>query len=409
LSDYQTYLRVEKGLRPLTCEAYDSDLKTFAEFIESRHGILLTATQQDVAAFLEHLRTHGIDSRSAARKLSCLRGFYKWLLLDRRIHHDPTVNIESPKAWKVLPKSLAEPEVVEMLERAGMAASHPQARATELRDSAILELLYAGGLRVSEVTALSTGDLSMDAGRVQVRGKGDKERIVPLGRTALDAIEKYLRDGRPHLARISSVRKSNAARAEASSKEGSRPDATRLFLSLRGMPLTRQWVWHLVKMADSGASPHRLRHSCATHMVEHGADLRSVQLILGHADISTTQVYTHLALGRLKEVHRTHHPRASRQAAQPGEELESMVGRGSSELAQGPKTEAARSFGSEMGRGPNPQVGRGFNPGTLRTNPDGALAPEAISSRRPPSVHSAPGEKARNLSSLKPGSQKGTK
>jgi integrase/recombinase XerD len=302
LSDYQTYLRVEKGLRPLTCEAYDGDLKTFAEFIEGRHGVLLTAAQQDVAAFLEHLRSHGIDSRSAARKLSCLRGFYKWLLLDRRIHHDPTVNIESPKAWKVLPKSLAEPEVVEMLERAGMAASHPQARATALRDHAILELLYAGGLRVSEVTALSTGDLAMDAGRVQVRGKGDKERIVPLGRTALDALETYMRLGRPHLARISSVRKANAARQ----------DATRLFLSLRGMPLTRQWVWHLVKMAKDGASPHRLRHSCATHMVEHGADLRSVQLILGHADISTTQVYTHLALGRLKEVHRSHHPRAKR-------------------------------------------------------------------------------------------------
>jgi len=149
LKDYQAYLRVEKGLRPLTCEAYDSDLKTFAEFIEGRHGVLVTAAQQDVSAFLEHLRSHGIDSRSAARKLSCLRGLYKWLLLDRRIHHDPTVNIESPKAWKVLPKSLAEPEVVEMLERAGMAASHPQAQATALRDSAILELLYAGGLRVS--------------------------------------------------------------------------------------------------------------------------------------------------------------------------------------------------------------------------------------------------------------------
>jgi integrase/recombinase XerD len=303
LNDYQTYLRVEKGLRPLTCEAYDSDLKTFSEFIESRHGVLLTAAQQDVAAFLEHLRNHAIDSRSAARKLSCLRGFYKWLLLDRRIHHDPTVNIESPKAWKVLPKSLAEPEVMEMLERAGMAASHPQALATALRDHAILELLYAGGLRVSEVTALSTGDLAMDAGRVQVRGKGDKERIVPLGRTALEALDLYLRQGRPHLARISTVRKGNA----------SRQDATRLFLSLRGMPLTRQWVWHLVKMAKDGASPHRLRHSCATHMVEHGADLRSVQLILGHADISTTQVYTHLALGRLKEVHRSHHPRATRQ------------------------------------------------------------------------------------------------
>ena len=135
LKDYQSYLRVEKGLRPLTCEAYDNDLKTFAEFIEGRQGVLLTATQQDVAAFLEHLRAHGIDSRSSARKLSCLRGFYKWLLLDRRIHHDPTVNIESPKAWKVLPKSLAEPEVVEMLERAGMAATHPQAQATALRDA----------------------------------------------------------------------------------------------------------------------------------------------------------------------------------------------------------------------------------------------------------------------------------
>jgi integrase/recombinase XerD len=303
LKDYQAYLRVEKGLRPLTCEAYDGDLKTFAEFIEGRQGVLLTAAQEDVAAFLEHLRSHGIDQRSAARKLSCLRGFYKWLLLDRRIHHDPTVNIESPKAWKVLPKSLAEPEVVEMLDRARMNAEHPQAQATALRDRAILELLYAGGLRVSEVTALSTGDLALDLGRVQVRGKGDKERIVPLGRTALEALEIYLEQGRPHLARISSGRKASVLRQ----------DSTRLFLSLRGMPLTRQWVWHVVKMADSTASPHRLRHSCATHMVEHGADLRSVQLLLGHADISTTQVYTHLALGRLKAVHRQYHPRAIRQ------------------------------------------------------------------------------------------------
>src|SRR5450631_480896 len=260
LKDYQAYLRIEKGLRPLTCEAYDSDLRTFAELLEERQGVLLTATQQDVAAMLEHLRAHGIDSRSAARKLSCLRGFYKWLLLDRRIHHDPTINIESPKAWKVLPKSLAEPEVAEMLERAAMAASHPKARATALRDRAILELLYAGGLRVSEVTSLSTGDLALDAGRVHVRGKGDKERIVPLGRTAVIALETYLREGGPHVARISSKRKANAAR-----QESSRQDPARLFLSLRGMPLTRQWVWHLVKIADNTASPHRLRHSCATH------------------------------------------------------------------------------------------------------------------------------------------------
>ena len=300
LKDYQAYLRVEKGLRPLTCEAYDGDLKTFAEFLEGRRGVLVTAMQQDVAAFLEHLRTHSIDSRSAARKLSCLRGFYKWLLLDRRIHHDPTVNIESPKSWKVLPKSLAEPEMAEMLERAAMMAEHPQAQATALRDSAILELLYAGGLRVSEITGLGTGDLSLDAGRILVRGKGDKERVVPLGRTAVKSLETYLREGRPHLARISTKRKTIPTRQ----------DATRLFLSLRGMPLTRQWVWHLVKMANKDASPHKLRHSCATHMVEHGADLRSVQTLLGHADISTTQVYTHLALGRLKAVHREHHPRA---------------------------------------------------------------------------------------------------
>ena len=306
LKDYRAYLRVEKGLRPLTCEAYDSDLKTFAEFLEKRQGVLLTAAQEDVAAFLEHLRIHSIDSRSIARKLSCLRGFYKWLLLDRRIHHDPTVNIESPKAWRVLPKALAEPEVAEMLERAAMNASHPQAQATALRDCAILELLYAGGLRVSEVTALSTGDLSLDAGRVHVRGKGDKERIVPLGNSAVKAIEAYLREGRPHLARISTRKKTTNARH----------DGTRLFLSLRGMPLTRQWVWHLVKISNNAASPHRLRHSCATHMVEHGADLRSVQVMLGHADISTTQVYTHLALGRLKAVHRDHHPRGkSRQEA----------------------------------------------------------------------------------------------
>ena len=204
------------------------------------------------------------------------------------------MNIESPKSWKVLPKSLAEPEVNEMLERAALAASHPQARATALRDHAILEMLYAGGLRVSEVVSLSTSDLSLDLGRAQVRGKGDKERIVPLGRSAVQALETYLAEGRPHLARIRTTRNG-----------GARGDSARLFLSLRGMPLTRQWIWHLVKMSNNSASPHKLRHSCATHMVEHGADLRSVQTMLGHADISTTQVYTHLALGRLKAVHRS--------------------------------------------------------------------------------------------------------
>ena len=304
LNDYAAYLRVEKGLRPLTCEAYLSDLRIFSELLEDRNAVLISAVEADVSAFLDHLRTHNIDSRSAARKLSCLRGFYKWLLLDRRIHHDPTVNIESPKAWKVLPKSLAEPEVTEMLERAALAATHPQAKATALRDRAILELLYAGGLRVSEVTGLSVSDLGLDAGRAQVRGKGDKERIVPLGRSAIQALEQYLREGRPHLERISTVRKKRPAPG----------DRSKLFLSLRGMPLTRQWIWSLVKRSNHSTSPHGLRHSCATHMVEHGADLRSVQMMLGHADISTTQVYTHLALGRLKAVHRMHHPRGARRA-----------------------------------------------------------------------------------------------
>lgn len=316
LNDFAAYLRVEKGLRPLTCEAYLSDLRIFSELLEDRNAILLTAVEADVSALLDHLRNHGIDSRSAARKLSCLRGFYKWLLLDRRIHHDPTVNIESPKAWKVLPKSLAEPEVAEMLERAAMAASHPQAKATALRDRAILELLYAGGLRVSEVTSLSVSDLGLDAGRVQVCGKGDKERIVPLGRSAVQALEQYLREGRPHLERISSVRK----------KRSTPQDRSRLFLSLRGMPLTRQWIWSLVKRSNQSTSPHGLRHSCATHMVEHGADLRSVQMMLGHADISTTQVYTHLALGRLKAVHRMHHPRGARRIVDSAPDAPALAG-----------------------------------------------------------------------------------
>jgi integrase/recombinase XerD len=280
--------------------------------------------------------------------LSCLRGFYKWLLLDRRIHHDPTVNIESPKSWKVLPKSLAEPEVNEMLERAAMAASHPQARATDLRDSAILELLYAGGLRVSEVASLSTGDLALDAGRVHVRGKGDKERIVPLGRTALSALEEYLREGRPHLARIGTGHKTGATRPD-SGQSG----VARLFLSLRGMPLTRQWIWHLVKAANRSASPHRLRHSCATHMVEHGADLRSVQLLLGHADISTTQIYTNLALGRLKAVHRQHHPRANARPSQTDSAADTPgnVGSSSSRKAKPVKAGVAQGDSREEKKG----------------------------------------------------------
>jgi integrase/recombinase XerD len=301
--EFVAYLRVEKGLRPASCEAYQRDLEQFAEHVEGRDGLLVGATQADVSGFMEGLRGHGVESRSIARKLSCLRGFYRWLLMDKRIQHDPTVNVESPASWKILPKSLAEVEVGEMLEKTGVAARAADADGLSLRDHAILELLYAGGLRVGEICALRVEDLHLDMARAQVRGKGDKERIVPLGRSAVEALERYLALGRPGLV------KAGVQRA--------------LFLSARGNPLTRQWVWEMVRAASpsgSKASPHKLRHSCATHMVNHGADLRSVQTLLGHADIATTQVYTHVALGRLKQVHRMHHPRGKRRVGVGGGE-----------------------------------------------------------------------------------------
>jgi integrase/recombinase XerD len=248
---------------------------------------------------MRHLREHDIESRSVARKLSCLRGFYRWLLKDKRIKHDPTVNIESPSSWKVLPKSLAEGDVREMLERTGAAARMADADGTSLRDHAMMELLYAGGLRVGEIVTLREEDLRLESASVQVRGKGDKERIVPIGRSAVEALEMYVKRGRPELVRgVHGVQRA-------------------LFVSVRGKALTAQSVWRTVKGLNSQASPHKLRHSCATHMVEHGADLRTVQTLLGHADIATTQVYTHLAIDRLKTVHRMHHPRAKMRAVEP--------------------------------------------------------------------------------------------
>ena len=294
--EFGDFLRVEKGLRPNSVEAYVRDLEQFAEFVEKRAGVLISAAQADVSGFMEDRRKNGLESRSIARQLSGLRGFYRWLLMDKRIAHDPTVNVETPASWKVLPKSLAETEVIGMLERTGVAARAADADETSLRDHAILELLYAGGLRVGEICSLRVEDFRGDMQQVQVRGKGDKERIVPLGRKACEALQIYMERGRPGLVR----RASGMQRV--------------MFLSVRGNALTRQWVWEMVRGCSDGkiASPHKMRHSCATHMVEHGADLRSVQTFLGHADIATTQVYTHVALGRLKAVHRLHHPRGKR-------------------------------------------------------------------------------------------------
>lgn len=295
LREYVTHLRVERGLAPLSVASYTKDLEQFAEFLEQENGTLMGARQEDVSGWMRDKREKGVESRSIARKLSCLRGFYKWLLMDKRVMRDPTVNIESPSSWKVLPKSLAESEVVEMLSSTKVRADAADATALALRDHAMLELLYAGGLRVGEIVSLRQEDLNLDAGRVLVRGKGDKERIVPIGEKAVAALLVYVERGR-----VSLVKK-GLQRA--------------LFLSVRGKALTTQAVWMMVKSVNRNASPHKLRHSMATHMVEHGADLRSVQTLLGHADIATTQVYTHLAIDRLKTVHRMHHPRGKRVSA----------------------------------------------------------------------------------------------
>jgi integrase/recombinase XerD len=209
------------------------------------------------------------------------------------IEHDPTLNIDSPKQWKVLPKSLARDEMEAMLSSPGKPAG-PLAETLAARDRAMLEVFYAGALRVSEIVGVKLEDLKLDLGYVLVRGKGDKERIVPLGKSAQETLDHYLKHSRPVLA----AGKSSPC----------------LFLARGARKLTRQRVWQMVSAASGSAgrhaSPHMLRHSCATHMVENGADLRTVQTILGHADISTTQVYTHLALDRLKTVYQKHHPRA---------------------------------------------------------------------------------------------------
>ncbi len=315
LREYETHLRVERGLRPLTCEAYRKDMEQFAEFLEGAGagfgagtGTLLTARQEHVAAWMKDKRERGVESRSIARKLSCLRGFYKWLLMDKRVERDPTVNIESPASWKVLPKSLPEGDVNTMLAAKESVARGDGADGRALRDHAMLELLYAGGLRVGEIVSLRVEDLRLDAASVMVRGKGDKERVVPIGAKAVAALELYLVRGRAGLLRAKV--KAQIPFGNDKQKRLSSGLQRMLFLSVRGRALTTQAVWQMVRAASGGqASPHKLRHSCATHMVEHGADLRTVQTLLGHADIATTQVYTHLAIDRLKSVHRMHHPR----------------------------------------------------------------------------------------------------
>ncbi|HKS76686.1 MAG TPA: site-specific tyrosine recombinase [Terriglobales bacterium] len=294
LSGFLDYLKIEKGLARLTISAYATDIGQFAGFLEKRKRTLLSARRADVSDFLQQLFSHQVDGRSVGRKLSALRHLYKFLLLDKLISHDPTLNIDSPKQWKVLPKSLARDEMEAMLRGPQRPARSKGSEALAARDRAMLEVFYAGALRVSEMIGVKLEDLKLDMGYLLVRGKGDKERIVPLGKSAQEALAAYLGSPRGSLTK---GKNSNL-----------------LFVARGARPLTRQRVWQMVRaasqLAGRNASPHMLRHSCATHMVENGADLRTVQTILGHADISTTQVYTHLALDRLKNVYQKHHPRA---------------------------------------------------------------------------------------------------
>ena len=270
-------------------------MEQYSAFLLKRKRALREARRQDVRDFVNSLLSNGLDGRSVARKLSALRHFYKYLLLDRYIQADPTLNIDTPRQWKVLPKSLAADEIEQVLQGPPRPRDDRMSQALGLRDRAMLEVFYAGALRVSEVITLKLEDLKLEMGYVLVRGKGDKERIVPLGKASQDVVQQYLRDARPVLAAGKS--------------------APVLFIARGAKSITRQRVWQVVGAASAHsrhASPHMLRHSCATHMVENGADLRTVQTILGHADISTTQVYTHLALDRLNKVYKRHHPRSKR-------------------------------------------------------------------------------------------------
>jgi integrase/recombinase XerD len=298
LSAFLDYLRVERGSAKLTIAAYTSDLVQFAEFLEERKQVLVGARREDVREYIQQLFSNSLDGRSVGRKLSAIRQLYRHLLLDGKIEKDPTLNIDLPKQWKVLPKALSRDDVGSMLAPAQAINESARGKVLALRDRAMIELLYAGGVRVSEVADARLEDLKLETGYILVRGKGDKERMVPLGVPAQQALQVYLKNSREIIAK--------------------KNNSPLLFLGTGGRRLTRQRVWQLVGKASlaSGrhASPHMLRHSCATHMVENGADLRTVQTILGHSDISTTQIYTHVALDRLKSVYAKHHPRAKAKA-----------------------------------------------------------------------------------------------
>jgi integrase/recombinase XerD len=290
LDEYLTHLAVEKGASLNTLEAYSRDIRQFLEFAESRGGAsALGVTAGHVTAFLGELRDQGLSSTSLNRKLAAIRGFYKYLLREARLGENPLSRIEVARTWMRLPGTLSREEMESLL---GQPA---EATPAGIRDRAILELLYASGIRVSELTGLTLNRVNRQMGFLVTVGKGRKERIVPVGQSALQWLGRYIEQARPVFLR--------------------KKTSSVLFLNRSGEAFSRQGLWKLIKkyarMAglERKVHPHTFRHSFATHLLEGGADLRSVQVMLGHADISTTQIYTHVTRERLKEVHRKFHPR----------------------------------------------------------------------------------------------------
>ncbi len=283
-------LWLESGLSKNTIEAYRRDLLAFSNWLKSREGQLTTATREDILRYQGVRLREGRKARSEARLLSSLRRFYRYLCRESIRESDPTAQIESPRLGRALPTALTEQEVEALLAEPDCEES------IGLRDRTMLEVLYATGLRVSELVTLSSEQVNMRQGLVRCVGKGNKERLVPLGEIALDYLQRYLFESRPAIL---------AGRA-----------SDDLFPTRRGKAMTRQAFWYLIKRyakqasIDKPLSPHTLRHAFATHLLNHGADLRVVQLLLGHADLSTTQIYTHVARERLKSLHASHHPRA---------------------------------------------------------------------------------------------------
>ncbi|HYW42181.1 MAG TPA: site-specific tyrosine recombinase XerD [Bryobacteraceae bacterium] len=284
---FLNFCRVEKGLSSQTIEAYTADLLRFSSF--SGDGSAPPCTEE-LRRYVDHLYQSGLSNRTIARHVTTLRNFYRFLLREGLIEGDPTEHLGTPRQWQTIPKFLNLEDIEKIIQAADVSLP------TGLRDRAMMELLYATGLRVSELCRLGLGDLNVDLGVLRTMGKGNKQRLVPVGAAAIEAVEQYLQNGRGRLL------KGRASRY--------------LFVTARGGCLTRQGFWKLLggygRKAGifHGLTPHVLRHSFATHLLEGGADLRSVQVMLGHADISTTQIYTHVMRSRLRDTIEKHHPRA---------------------------------------------------------------------------------------------------